>query len=654
MRSLVIFLLLFGIKGNLLAQKDQPVFGVIDQADLELKDCEFDKGAEAFKLIDWEKTEYQRGRKIFRTVSNYRVRIKILNEKGLSYADIKLPFYSRDNIEKLDDIEGYTYNLDGGGKIVTAKLDKNFIFRKNTDKRHSLISFAFPEVRPGSVVEYRYTVTRESYSHLDDWYFQDNIPIRFSGYELRVPVFLKFLIDPHVSMKLDISESTGEESIRLDDETYSYAIISKKYALKNVPAIRKEPYMSTFKDYLQRISFELIRIEVPNEVQGEPEKPLIKFCEELMHDDDFGKELSKNVIADIYLDRQVEAAVSTQQKITLVYDYVRKQVLEIESNSIFTKLGVKDAWEKKSGNASDINFILINTLKYYKLDVYPLLASTRDNGLVNTMYPFIGQFNRVLAYVKDGTDYFVLNAADKYNPARLIPYDVNNTECLLLDGANTRWLIISKPEQQIRNEVIINAEIDAKGILSGEATVKSFDYEKTPRCKAWKEDKEAYKLHRLVPVLPGMKIDSVEVMNEDIDALPLLQNLKFSATLNKTGDYFYFNTNLFSGLDHNDFMADTRSTDIDFGNKQYYDVDGFFAIPDGYQLDAMPKKITMITPDTGIVFKRSVKLEDGMLNIHISLEYRNTFYLANQYQEFKEFSKKLFTLLNEQIVLKKQ
>ena len=44
------------------AQKNQPAFGVVDKADLEMKDCDFDKGAEAIKLIDWESTEYQSGR----------------------------------------------------------------------------------------------------------------------------------------------------------------------------------------------------------------------------------------------------------------------------------------------------------------------------------------------------------------------------------------------------------------------------------------------------------------------------------------------------------------------------------------------------------------------------------------------------------------
>ena len=42
---LLYFILVFGFSAY--AQKGQPAFGNIDKADLEMKDCDFDKGAEA-------------------------------------------------------------------------------------------------------------------------------------------------------------------------------------------------------------------------------------------------------------------------------------------------------------------------------------------------------------------------------------------------------------------------------------------------------------------------------------------------------------------------------------------------------------------------------------------------------------------------------
>ncbi len=36
---------------NIFAQKDVPSYGKIDKADLEMKDCDFDKGTAAVKLL---------------------------------------------------------------------------------------------------------------------------------------------------------------------------------------------------------------------------------------------------------------------------------------------------------------------------------------------------------------------------------------------------------------------------------------------------------------------------------------------------------------------------------------------------------------------------------------------------------------------------
>ncbi len=57
---LTVFLLLNSIAT--FAQKDMPAFGKIDKADLLLQDCEFDKDAEAYKLLDYGDVSYVRGK----------------------------------------------------------------------------------------------------------------------------------------------------------------------------------------------------------------------------------------------------------------------------------------------------------------------------------------------------------------------------------------------------------------------------------------------------------------------------------------------------------------------------------------------------------------------------------------------------------------
>ena len=65
------------------AEKDLPAYGKIDKADLQLKECEFDKDAEAYNLISYGNVHYTVSGEDFNIVTERRSRIKILKEKGL-------------------------------------------------------------------------------------------------------------------------------------------------------------------------------------------------------------------------------------------------------------------------------------------------------------------------------------------------------------------------------------------------------------------------------------------------------------------------------------------------------------------------------------------------------------------------------------------
>ena len=79
-----------------------------------------------------------------------------------------------------------------------------------------------------------------------------------------------------------------------------------------------------------------------------------------------------------------------------------------------------------------------------------------------------------------------------------------------------------------------------------------------------------------------------------------------------------------------------------------------FTIPEGYTFEETPKNIKMIMPDTSIVFSRMIAAEGNQVNTRITIEFKRPFYLVEQYPEFHEFYKQLFTLLNDQIVIRKK
>ncbi len=635
------------------AQKELPAFGKIDKADLLLTECEFDKDAVAYKLLDYGDVHYVRGNNIFNIETKRRVRIKILKDKGLDLANIKIKFYSKSNYENVNDISGVTYNLDNAGNIITSKLEKNSIYVKKIDNQVSEVAFTLPEVKIGSVIEYKFTDSKSSYAHIADWYLQDDIPTRVSMYRILVPEIFKFTSQVMAYQKVEQKNENFRETLAISGRTLNYNSNEKTYTLKNIPALRDEPFMSAAKDYLQRIVFQLSQIDYGDGVIEEVRSTWPKLTESLLDDEDFGRQLRKNIPHTASLDEALKSEKDKYKKMVLIHDFVRRNMNWNGAEGIYTENGIKAAWDKKTGSNSEINLILINLLKDAGLETYPLLVSTRDNGAVNTFYPFLRQFNNTLACVVIGDKKYVLNGADKYNPAWLIPYDVINNDAFIVDTQKGGWIYLDDDKDIYQNIVSIYSEVTGDGMMTGDANISSSGYCKNPRVKKWKEDKTAFK-DDFSKAFTGIKIENIEVTNEDVDTMPLEQKVKFSLPLSSSGDYKYFSVNLFQGLEKNPFIADERQTDIDFGYNQAYILVGKIYIPDDYEFEELPKNIRMIMPDTSIILQRMMQVADNSVDLRVTVNFKKPFYPATMYPEFQEFYKKLYAALNEQVVIKKK
>ena len=205
----------FFISLHLSAQKGLPGVGKIDKADLEMKDCDFDKGAEAVTLIDWGYIFYRRGKDLFNTVYERRVRVKILKASGLSYANVKIPYFDANNEEQIQKISAYTYNIDPAGHTSTTDVGKSSIYSKRINKQYSEMIIAFPEVKVGSVIEYKYTMERQTMGHIKDWYLQSRIPTRYSEYQVNVTIIFRFPVKPSVVDQLDTKDEIYAERIAI-------------------------------------------------------------------------------------------------------------------------------------------------------------------------------------------------------------------------------------------------------------------------------------------------------------------------------------------------------------------------------------------------------------------------------------------------------
>jgi hypothetical protein len=618
-----------------------PKFGKVDKPDLEMTECSFDKNAAAMVLFDEGESFFKINENmpispVFQQTEHH-VRIKIFNSKGFDNANIKIRYFSADKDISVKSLSAQTYNLDASGNIVVSKVDKGSIYTKVINSRYSEKIFAFPDVKEGSVIEYKYILAGASEGV---WYFQKSIPVKFSRFIIDFPVELRVATSPYVNLPIQRGSSKKSSS------NYSW------YAMENLPGLDDEPYMSCREDYLQRLEARITALDFP----GVPVRNLVptwpKIIKELVEDEDFGKQLKRNIPRTADLDKMLERITDPYKKMKIIHDYVRNNMAWNNYDNIWALDGVRSAWKDKKGTSGEINLILINLLKDAELNVKPVLVSTRDNGVVNTTLAGYSQFNKVMAYVQIDEKIYVLDATEMNTPSYLIPDEVMDSEGLViekLDNFEGGWRVLWDNEHRMEKNIFVYASLDDKGMMKGNATITSKDYAKAKLLPLLKTGTD--KLKENLHVSAEIKIDSFVVTNEN-DESPLIQAFGFSLPASSTNDYHYFSTNLFTGLDKNPFIADERATDIFFGPKQSYLLTCNISIPEGYELENVPKNIRMITPDTSIVFIRQSSFSNNLLMTVIKLEFNSPIYLADIYPGFQEFYKKLFAFLNEKVVYK--
>lgn len=629
-------------------------YGKIDQADLELKACDFEKDANAEVLFNVGNVYF--GADLITITNEIHKRIKIFNDNGKKEADIHIKYWSGDHLEYITGLQAETINL-VDGKIQITKLDKKQIFTKTIDKFTSEMSFTMPDVKPGSVIEFKYNWNANFFTDFPDWEFQERLPVRYSEFTAGIPDIFYFRPQPRFSIPLTkMTTKTDGRSLMADGQGYPYNIDVTTRGMSNVPSLRDEPFMSSYVDNVQSIRFQLVTVKPIGGFAKDLSDTWAKVAGHLEDNDDFGGQLKRRLANEDAIIAKAKSFRTDDQRIAYVFGEVKNAMKWNDVDNWRTNDGTVKAWDNKTGNSAEINLILYHLLKQSGVDAYPMVVSTRDNGKVMPFYTSLAQFNRAVVYIPiDSTRNYVLDATSKYNIYNETPADILNSSGLYIDKQkNVYDIVYIKKQQPARQTVLINAEIKPGGKLEGEAQIGSTSYNRIDAVERYKKDGEKKYIDYLRDDDNNLKISSISFENMDVDTLPLAQKLNFSLDLAGSDEnYIYLNPNLFTPLKSNPFLSENRATDIDFGYQRSYTVSGIYKEPTGYKVDALPKSISMTMPDRSVSFKRLVAEQDGIITVRFVINYNQAEYSKDNYPDFHEFFKKMHEMLNEQIVLKK-
>ena len=152
-----------------------------------------------------------------------------------------------------------------------------------------------------------------------------------------------------------------------------------------------------------------------------------------------------------------------------------------------------------------------------------------------------------------------------------------------------------------------------------------------------------------------MSIESY--LNKGLDSLELPFNETMKITYKnkaiKLGDQLYFNPFLFDRFTENPFKAQDRLYPVDFIIPIEQRMNILVKIPEGWQVQELPKNVRMLLPDKSATILFNAAIVNNMIQISFKLNINKAIYIQNEYNDLKIFFDELVKKESEMIVLKK-
>jgi len=540
--------------------------------------------------------------------------------------------------------------------------------------------------------QYRYKVVSTNPVLIPDWAFQTSEPVLWSEFRTDIPDIFRYVSAYQGQIELDVAEQEPYSKMmrwtvelpnihgvnrtqRIARASTEVRGVKSRWVMRNVPALRREPYMTTPEDFRAKIRFELAEFGRPStqtvqitSASGTVNVPTTmlpvkrvmtsweQLAEELMKSRDFGKQIGDHRAVRDQARVVVANTDDPLQMMEAIYDYVRATMVWTGRRGVLLDRDLDEALRARSGNGPEIALLLVSMLREAGLEAHPVIISTRSHGQVLSVYPLLSQFNDVLAFVQiDSVDY-VLDATDPKRPYTLLPDEALNGVGFLVRYPDPGWVTIT-PAEHYWHERSLDGTLDAAGQLTGTVRVTEGGYSALESRRALEEAETpaVFVQQVLLDDVDGALVDSCTVVNEaaGTDTFSLTAFFSAPGYAQVAGDFIYFNPTPLGRLGENPLRLPERAFPVDliYPRRLHYKV--VLTLPEGYALQEAPRNVRIRLPDDGALYQRLLDVQDRLLMAQIQIVISQTVFEPEHYGFIREFFEQVVATEAEQVVLKR-
>lgn len=676
MKNLLVYVLLLTAITNSVNANSFPKvskFGKVSLEEMTMKVCAIDTSASAVVIFDQGISDmrYDKALSQFVLETRRHVRIKILTKEALDFGDVELPMYvSGSNRERITNLKAQTYNLENG-KITKSKLSRKEIIEEKVSDNRVVAKFTMPKVQEGSVIEYSYILTSPFTYTLETWYFQSSIPTLSSSFQISIPEYYNYshklsgyenvkLSRDQASMSILLTQKNkttygGNEYSTLSNQTINYRANILKLHATNLPGLRREVYVDNIRNYITKVDFELISRQFPGDKRVDYSNKWENINKDLLEHRNFGQELS----GVRFMRKEIEEAITEMkdpaEKMIAVFKHINSTIKWNDRYRLFTDKGIRSAYRDGSGSSSEVNLCLVAALREAGLDAYPIIVSTRTNGLVQPWEVSLAKFNHVIAGVYINNKLHLLDATSNFTVPNIIPLNSINGNGRLIDRNKSVWVDLN-PSNISRSVIMGELELDGLGSVAGKFSLVAKDYNALSYHSSLKDDEEFrdYQKHLRSKFNNG-EVDSISV-SAQFEFEPEYR-INYWASIpdsySEGGDLIYLSPGVGLYRTSNPFVSSERKLPINFHFPFEETMVLKYKIPQGYEVHELPQNKIQRSLEGKAMFVYSISQLGDELLINTRLIIGQTLFTPDNYAALKEFYDIVVGKSGEKIILKK-
>ncbi|MEB2783471.1 DUF3857 domain-containing protein [Algoriphagus persicinus] len=615
--------------------------GQANQMEINLSEVPFETDAPAVLLMTQGESKFFGN--VFETT--YFVRMKILAEAGKQYGDVRIRYYVGDKrYEEISGLKAQTVNYQNG-KAEEVKVEKEGIFDVAVSDGYQEVRISFPSIQVGSIIEYTYKKTDKNITFIDGWTFQNNIPTLFSKYQITMTPYLQYRTigqGINYAAKVEKADSNG---------TYSWT-------LRNQYSLKEEPFMKNYRDYVDRIEFQLTQYQVRSSTAGVEWEKVMNTWEEL-GDDMISYYTEKGFYRSNPIEKEALtidlSGASQKEKAEKAYYFLRDNYVIKGEDWIYPKQTLNQLLKSKVGTPVELMLTLMGILKSMGIKCDPVLIGSKGYGRSELVqYPFLNQFDEVLLLTElDGSLQF-LDLTDLMAPFGYVDLDKHVAGGLFLQKEKSKLIPIDIRHNS--NTVYFSqVSVNDSGELWRQSSYRNYFYKGLEMAHV--VDTKKRKSESLDKLFK--EEDHTEISNFKIDDALQEKNfytVNYEVTYPESAnsDMILFRPMRFSSFSENPFSEEFRMFPVDFEYAFSETYNTNVLIPEGYEIDDYPLQESFTIDGGYVTFMYSPTMMDNMLKITARVEVKIPLIPAEHYEKLKYFMESVASKFSEPVILKKK